>query len=96
MGDDDWRVRRAAVRALAARRDASLVDGIVAALRDGHRDFSLLSSALQLLSLTGVDSTEALIRLMQDPDADLRIQAALALGTQRRPEAVECASARAR
>ena len=86
--DDDWRVRRAAVRTLAARRDASLVDGIVAALRDGHRDFSLLSSALQLLSLTGVDSTEALIRLMQDADSDLRIQAALALGTQPRPEAV--------
>ncbi|HUP39800.1 MAG TPA: HEAT repeat domain-containing protein [Vicinamibacterales bacterium] len=89
MGDQDWRVRRAAVRALAARRDASLVDAVVSALRDGHRNFSLLSSALQLLTLTGVDSTEALIHLMQDPDVDLRIQAALALGSQRRPAAVD-------
>ena len=89
IADDDWRVRRAAVRALAARRDASLVDALVSALREGHRNFSLLSSALQLLTLTGVDFTAALIRLMQSPDADLRIQAALALGTQRRPEAVE-------
>ncbi len=89
MSDQDWRVRRAAVRALAARRDASLVDAIVAALRDGHRNFSLLSSALQLLTLTGVDSTEALIRLLQDPDVDLRIQAALALGSQRRSSAVD-------
>ncbi len=57
--------------------------------RDGHRNFSLLSSALQLLSLTGVDVTEALVSLMGHDDADLRIQAALALGTQRRPEAIE-------
>ena len=89
MADQDWRVRRAAVRALAARRDASLVDAVVAALRDGHRNFSLLSSALQLLTLTGVDSTDALIHLMEDPDEDLRIQAALALGSQRRPAAVD-------
>ena len=90
MGDEDWQVRRAAVRALAApptmRRSSTR---IVAALRDGHRNFSLLSSALQLLTMTGVDSTDALVRLMQDPDADLRIQAALALGTQRRPAAAD-------
>lgn len=89
MADEDWRVRRAAVRALSSRRDASLVDGLVSALREGHRNFSLLSSALQLLTLTGVDFTEALIRLMDDPDPDLRIQAALALGTQRRPAALD-------
>src|SRR5581483_4175928 len=88
MADDDWRVRRSAVRALAARRDASLVDAVVSALRDGHRNFSVLSSALQLLTMTGVDLTDALIGLMNDPDADLRMQAALALGAQRRPEAV--------
>ncbi len=87
MGDEDWRVRRAAVKALAARRDEALVDGVIAALRDGHRDFSVLSSALQLLTLTGVDSTKALVRLIDDADADLRIQAALALGSQRHPEA---------
>ena len=75
------------MKALAARRDEALVDGVIAALRDGHRDFSVLSSALQLLTLTGVDSTKALVRLMDDADADLRIQAALALGSQRQPEA---------
>jgi HEAT repeat protein len=88
IGDDDWRVRRSAVRALAARRDASLVEAVVTALREGHRDFSLLSSALGLLALTGVDLTTALIGLLSDPDADLRLQAALALGSQRGPAAV--------
>ena len=87
IGDDDWRVRRAAVAALRHTRDAALVTTLVHALRDGHRNFSLLSSALQLLSLTGLDLTDALTGLLQDPDADLRIQAALALGTQRSPAA---------
>ena len=31
IGDEDWRVRRAAVKALAARRDEALVDGVIAA-----------------------------------------------------------------
>ena len=96
MGDEDWRVRRAAVKALAARRDEALVDGVIAALRDGHRDFSVLSSALQLLTLTGVDSTKALVRLMDDADADLRIQAALALGSQRHAGGNRSAASRAR
>ena len=87
IGDEDWQVRRTAVRALAGRRDAPLVDALVAALRDSHRNFSVLSSALQLLAMTGVDVTTALVDLLRNPDADVRIQAALALGTGARPEA---------
>jgi len=89
LRDDHWEVRRAAVRAIAARRDAALVDTIVTALRDGHHNFGLLSSALELLSTTGVDVTDALVSLMGHADPDLRIQAALALGTQHRGEAVD-------
>jgi HEAT repeat protein len=87
IADDDWQVRRTAVKALSGRRDPALVDALVTALRDGHRNFSVLSSALQLLTMTGVDVTTALVDLLRHPDADLRIQAALALGTQARPEA---------
>jgi HEAT repeat protein len=89
MADEDWQVRRSAVKALAGRRDPGLIDALVSALREGHRNFSVLSSALQLLSMTGVDLTSSLVDLMQHPDPDLRIQAALALGTQTRPEAVD-------
>lgn len=88
LADEDWRVRRSAIAALAGRRDPGLVDALVSALREGHRNFSVLSSALQLLSITGVDLAESLIDLLSHHDADLRIQAALALGTQTRPEAV--------
>jgi HEAT repeat protein len=88
MADEDWQVRRAAVDALAGRRDPALVDALVSALREGHRNFSVLSSALQLLSLTGVDLTASLVDLMRHPDTDLRIQVALALGSQVGPDAV--------
>jgi HEAT repeat protein len=89
MSDQHWQVRRAAVHALAARRDARLVDAVVTALRDGHRNFNLLSSALQLLSMTGVDVTAALAGLVKGPDSDLRVHAALALGTQRGAQATQ-------
>jgi HEAT repeat protein len=89
IGDDDWQVRRRAVQALAARGDTPLVDALITALRDSHRNFSVLSSALQLLAMTGVDITTALVELLRHPDVDLRIQAALALGSQTRPEAVD-------
>ena len=46
MRDEHWQVRHAAVRALAERSDLDLVEALVTALREGHRDFSLLSSAL--------------------------------------------------
>jgi len=89
MGDDDWQVRRTAVRALASRSDRSILEALVAALRDQHRNFSVLSSALQLLTMTGIDLTAALVDLLQCNEADLRIQAALALGTQRDGRAVD-------
>lgn len=89
MADDDWRVRRSAVDALAGRRDPGLVEALVSALREGHRNFSVLSSALQLLTITGLDLTASLADLLRHADDDLRIQAALALGTQPRPEAVD-------
>ena len=89
LADDDWQVRRSAVNTLAGRRDPALVDALVGALRDSHRNFSVLSSALKLLAMTGVDVTTALADLLRHPDADLRIQAALALGTQAHPEAAD-------
>jgi len=91
IADEDWQVRRSAVRVLAARRDPSIVEALVTALRDHHRNFSVLSSALQLLTATGIDLTAALVDLLRHEDADLRIPAALALGM--RPEQPLAASA---
>lgn len=89
IADEDWQVRRAAVRSLAARTDQPMVEALVSALRENHRNFSVLSSALQLLTLTGVDLTASLIGLLGDRDPDLRLQAALLLGARSSPNAVD-------
>jgi HEAT repeat protein len=88
IGHDDWQLRRAAVHSIAAQPDPDLLHAIVAALRDGHHDFSLLSSALRLLSLTGMDAAAALVELLHSEEPDLRIQAALALSLQSGPVVV--------
>ena len=84
---DSWQVRRAAVQGLSRHASRDLLASLIAALRDEHHDFNVLSSALQLLSMTDVDVTVPLAELLRDPDPDLRIQAALALGEQRHPAA---------
>ena len=77
---DDWKVRRAAVRELSREADPDLLHALVASLRGEHRDFNVLSSALQLLATSQIDLTGPLVALMRDPDPALRMQVALALG----------------
>jgi HEAT repeat protein len=83
LGDRDWRVRRAAAESLARGGDADIVGSVLAMLRAEHRDFSVLSSALHVLSMSNVDTIGPLIGLLRHDDADLRTQAALLLGRQR-------------
>ena len=86
---DDWQARRAAVADLTRHADEDLVHTLVETLRREHRDFNLLSSALQLLSASNVDVTGPLAALLTDDDVDLRVQAALALGDHQTPGAVD-------
>jgi len=89
LGHEDWRVRRLGVTGLARSADPELVADLIDALREQHRDFGVLSSALRLLAIVDVDVTAPLTALMQHHDPDLRIQAALALGDRRNAAAVE-------
>ena len=86
---DDWRVRRAAVDDLSRAGDPDLFHSLVASLRAEHRDFNVLSSALQLLATSEVDLTGPLAALMDDADPGLRMQVALALGERQTPGAAE-------
>ena len=88
LAADDWRVRQAGVNGLARIADARFVAALVDTLRDEHRNFSVLSSALKLLSLTDLNVTGPVAALLQHRDTDLRIQAALALGDQQDTAAV--------
>ena len=85
---DDWKVRRAAVEGLARDAHPDLLLSLLASLRTEHRDFNVLSSALQLLGASDVDLTGPLAALMHDPDPGLRMQVALALGERQTPGAV--------
>ena len=87
VGQADWRTRQEAVAVLARKGDA-VVTSLVDALRYQHHDVSLLSSALDLLSLSDVDVIEPLMQFLDDEDADLRTQAALILGGRRDRRAI--------
>jgi HEAT repeat protein len=89
MGDEDWRVRRAAVTALRTRKTAATIAAVLQALRGDHRNFSVLSSAVELLAASDVDVIEPLIALLRSADADLRLQAALVLGDRGDRRAIE-------
>jgi len=87
MGDDDARVRHMAVSTLA-HHGAAVVETLVRTLREQHRDLSVLSSALDLLSVSDIDIVEPVIRFLDDDDSNLRIQAALILGQRRDRRAI--------
>ena len=87
LGSEDARLRHMAVSTLA-HHGAAVVDALVRTLRDQHRDLSVLSSALDLLSVSDIDIVEPVIRFLEDQDANLRIQAALILGQRRDRRAV--------
>ena len=79
LGDANARVRQMAVATLA-HHGAAVVETLVQTLREQHRDLSVLSSALDLLSVSDIDIVEPVIRFLEDEDTNLRIQAALILG----------------
>jgi HEAT repeat protein len=85
----DWQVRRAAVQGLSRHASRELLTSLIDAMKHQHHDFNVLGSALQLLSRLDLDVAGPLAALLRDPDPDLRIQAALALGDQPGPVAGE-------
>lgn len=80
LGDKSWRVRRAAVEGLGRRGGPEAVAALLRSLRYEHRNLSVLNSALQVLSMMEMDTFTPLIEFLKDPDPELRIYAALALG----------------
>jgi len=88
LGDESWRVRRAAAGGLARRAAPEAIFALLASVRDNHHDLGLLNSALQVLAMSDVDTVSPLVEFLRGEDADLRIQAALALGEQRDERAV--------
>lgn len=88
LGDVSWRVRRAAVDSITQRGGASITASLLRSLREQHQNLSILNSVLQVLANSHIDTLPALIDCLGDPDVDLRIYAALALGEQNDQRAI--------
>ena len=83
LKDESWRVRRVAVEGLARRAAPDAIAALLASVRKNHHHLGLLNSALQVLAMSDVDTLSPLVEFLKGEDADLRMQAALALGEQR-------------
>ena len=82
LSDKDWTVRREAVQEVSQRAAPEAIAALLNSVVENHHDPALLNSALQVLAATDVDTLSPLLDLLQGPDSDLRMQAALALGEQ--------------
>ena len=94
LTDDSWRVRRVAAEGMADSGGRDVIDTLIEALRNHHRDPGLLNAALSALTRTRDDVVMSLVRLVELDDVDLRTYAALALGLVRDPRAVPALVAR--
>ena len=83
LSDESWRVRRAAIKGVSQRGVPEAIAALLSSVVENHHNPALLNSALQVLASTDVETVSSLIELLKNPAADLRMQAALALGEQR-------------
>jgi len=88
LDDPDWRRREKVVEQVAHRAAPDAISALLISVRDNHHNLGLLNSALKVLRLSNVDIHSTLIEFLGGPDADLRIQAALALGEQKDARAI--------
>ncbi|HEX5890503.1 MAG TPA: HEAT repeat domain-containing protein [Pyrinomonadaceae bacterium] len=88
LSDDSWQVRRAAVKGVSQRAAPEAIAALLNSVVENHHNPALLNSALQVLASSEVDTLSPLLELLKDSDADLRMQAALALGEQGNTRAV--------
>ena len=88
LSDESWRVRRAAVKGVSQRAAPEAISALLSSVVENHQNPSLLNSALQVLASSDVDTLSPLVELLRGSDADLRMQAALALGEQKNTRAV--------
>jgi HEAT repeat protein len=82
LSDDSWRVRRVAIKGVSQRAAPEAITALIHAVVENHQNPALLNSVLQVLASSDVDTVSPLLELLKNPDADLRMQAALALGDQ--------------
>ncbi len=84
----DWQKRRQAIERLAQEPPEALRQGLLTLLRTQHQDINALNAALQLIARLGDTLLQPLIALLDDPDPEVRLYTAQALGLLRTEQAV--------
>lgn len=84
----NWQLRREAVDNLAITDDPEIIRSLLRLMREQHRNPNVLNATLQILALSNVDPIPALVECLGEPDPDLRIYTALALGERHDPRAI--------
>ncbi|HET9440446.1 MAG TPA: HEAT repeat domain-containing protein, partial [Longimicrobiales bacterium] len=80
LGDKSWQVRRTAASGIAETRNTDAIARLVDIVRDRHTDLATLNASLSALTLAKRDSMPLMIGLLDNPDANVRMYTALALG----------------
>lgn len=84
----DWQKRRQAIERLAQQPPDTLRQGLITLLRTQHQDINALNAALQLIARVGEALLQPLVALLDDPDPEVRLYAAQALGLLKSPQAL--------
>jgi len=92
LSDRNWRVRKTVVRVLAQADVKTIVPLLVKSLSSGHKGIQNVrfqNAAIECLTAIGQPAIPDLTVALQDPDKDLRISAANALGAIRHHDACD-------
>jgi HEAT repeat protein len=87
LSDVDWRVRKTAVEALVAIGGARVIEGLVQQL-SSHDNAGARNSSIEALIHIGAEAVDALLAVLDTPDADVRKFIVDTLGDIRDPRAV--------
>lgn len=88
-GTSSWEALAQRRQAIAqCQRSPEITRQVVEVLRQEHRNPTLLNSVLSVLSKSQIDPSPVLWECLQDPDPELRIYAALALGNRYHPGSI--------
>jgi HEAT repeat protein len=88
LADESWRTRREAVERILTQPSETTVTELLRRMRQEHRDPNLLNSVLPLLASGAWETLQPLQDLTCDPDAEVRMYSALALGDLRDRRAI--------
>src|SRR5579884_2797577 len=80
FGHENWAFRRNAVDRMTRCATPETLSALLRMFREQHRNLSVMNSALRVLTSSGVDTLTPFAELLNDPDHELRMYAALALG----------------